>query len=239
MSKSNYDDAYETESRRYPPFLRLSSTNMKILIGFVALYAVANIVLGIMTYLTEKAALEKLAEKYGDLSSSLLSTSRMPGATLAYTLLSVLINIVVTGFVINTLLGNVSDNFQVYCMVGIPIWSVIVLVYSRTIPNICFMLPLTWLWLMLIIEKKVHTAAQRRANTLNELEKESNRREARNAYAAAAKGENIHTIDDSLPDYGPIKGRDARYCPVCGIELGPDETECPMCGPSENKSPWG
>ena len=213
MSKSNYDDAYETESRRYPPFLRLSSTNMKILIGFVALYAVANIVLGIMTYLTEKAALEKLAEKYGDLSSSLLSTSRMPGATLAYTLLSVLINIVVTGFVINTLLGNVSDNFQVYCMVGIPIWSVIVLVYSRTIPNICFI--------------------------LNELEKESNRREARNAYAAAAKGENIHTIDDSLPDYGPIKGRDARYCPVCGIELGPDETECPMCGPSENKSPWG
>ena len=74
--------------------------------------------------------------------------------------------------------------------------------------------------------------------TLNELEREHNRREARDGYARAAKGENIDLADDSIPDYGPIKGRDARYCPVCGIELGPDDKECPMCSPSSSGSPW-
>lgn len=240
MSKSNFDEAYEIESRRYPPFLRMSPLNMKILIAFVALYAVANIVLGLMVYFTQKAALDKIIQKYGsDYSSVFSSVTEAPGLTLAYTIFSVVINIVVTGFVINVLLGNVDDNFQVYCMVGIPIWSVLILIYARTIPNICFMLPLAWLWVMLVIEKKVHTAAQRRSNTLNELEREHNRREATAAYAAAAKGDNIHTIDDTIPDYGPIKGRDARYCPVCGIELGPDDKECPMCSPAPSASPWG
>ena len=239
MSKSNFDDSYEIESKRYPAFLRMSSLNMKILIAFVALYAIANVVLGLMNYFTQKAMIDKLAEKYGDLAKSFTSVTRAPGLTLSYTIFSVVINIVITVFVINVLLGNVNDHFQGYCMVGIPLWSVLIMLFSRTIPNICFMLPLAWLWIMLIVEKRILNAAQRRANTLNELEREHNRRQATAAYAAAAKGENTDNVDDSIPDYGPIKGRDARYCPECGIELGPDDRECPMCSPSSSGSPWG
>ena len=79
------------------------------------------------------------------------------------------------------------------------------------------------------MEKRIQTAAQRRANTLDELEREHNRRETARAYDNAARGETGAAED--VPGYGLIKGRDAKYCPVCGIELGPDDTECPMCGP--------
>ena len=238
MSRSNYDEAYEAECRRYPSFMRMTPTNMKILIAFVALYAIANITIGVIAYIQTKNALNSLSALYSSGSyttSSYLTgfSTRIPGAVLAYSIGSVVINLVITWFVINVLLGNVNDYFQVYCMVGIPIWAALILIYSRTIPNLAFMLPLFWMWLMIIIEKKIHVDAQRRANNLDALERDHRNREGMSAYsrANAAIAAGSDEPDDSIPDYGPIKGRDAKYCPVCGIELGPNDTECPMCSP--------
>jgi len=224
MSKSTFDEAYESEAKRYPPFFRMTPLNLKILIGFVAVYSIACIALGFISMIAAKKAMEAL-DAYGSSSSMFSSmTSRMPGMVLFYAVVSVIINIAIFIFVVNSLLGNIGDQFQAYCMVAIPIWTVAILIWFRTIANLAFIVPLAWLEIMIIVEKRIHTAAQRRANTLSELEREHKKR---NPYDLS----DIQDIPE--PSYAPIKGRDARYCPVCGIELGPDDKECPMCGPAQ------
>ena len=64
MSKSTFDEAYESEAKRYPPFLRMTPLNLKILIGFVAVYSIACIALGFISMIAAKKAMEAL-DAYG------------------------------------------------------------------------------------------------------------------------------------------------------------------------------
>ncbi|SCW59732.1 hypothetical protein SAMN02910456_02075 [Ruminococcaceae bacterium YRB3002] len=210
MSKSNYDEAYESESKRYPAIFRMTDTNKKAIIIFIAVYVLANVAIAL-----------------------LVGLASVP--LMLYMFMSIAINIAITAFVINALLGNMSNYLQGVATVAIPIWTVAILLVPglRTIPNIAFIIPLAWIETMMVVETRIHTAAQRRANNLDALEREHNLREQSNAYQRAAAGVDSESGNVSEADYGPLKGRDGRFCPVCGIELGPDDTECPMCGPQE------
>lgn len=201
----------------------MTPLNVKILIGFVVLYSVACIALAVVSMISAQKAMEALKVGTSDYMSDFLSsaTDRLPRTILFNALLSVFVNVAIFIFAVNSLLGNIGDQFEAYCMVAIPIWTVAILIWFRTIPNLAFILPLAWLETMIIVEKRIQTAAQRRAITLNDMEREHNKR---NPYS-------MSDIKEPEVSYGPLKGRDARYCPVCGIELGPEDKECPMCGP--------
>ena len=141
MSKSTFDEAYESEAKRYPPFFRMTSLNLKILIGFVAVYSVACIALGFISMIAAKKAMEAL-DAYGSSGMFSSMTSRMPGMVLFYAVFSVIVNVIIFIFVVNSLLGNIGDQFQAYCMVAIPIWTVAILIWFRTIANLAFIIPL-------------------------------------------------------------------------------------------------
>ena len=199
MGKEHYDLAYELESKKFPAIIRMTNVNRFILIFLLALYIFGSFALAILL---------------GDGDSALTLNL----------FIGIAANLCILMFGYKCVSGNVNPVFQAVAMVIIPLWSIAVFFIPevKTIANMIFVGPLLWLEIMILVEKRIHKAAQRRANDIAEEERERINRQRADAF-------NNQWKDDPLMEGRTIRRQDARYCDKCGIELGPNDIKCPMC----------
>ena len=148
MTKDNYDEAYQIESRKFPAIFRMTKVNLIIWLVLLGIYVGACIAVPFV---------------FGQ------------DAEDAYVLVVVIVvNLLILGFAYKCITGNAHIFFQGLMLIAIPAWALA----SVLIPEIgsmtswFFIVPLLWLEIMIIVEKIIHTRAQRTAMDLAEYEKE-------------------------------------------------------------------
>ena len=157
MSKESYDEAYKLESRKFPAIFRMTKVNMIILTGLLVFYVGGSF-----------------------LAAFVLSEGEE--VDLFFLILAVAINMAILGFAFKCLTGDVNTFMQMVIMVAIPIWAIAIFVVPGLagLANWLFIIPLLWLEIMIIVEKIIHSRAQRTANLLDDYERERVRKQRNN-----------------------------------------------------------
>ena len=151
MGREYYDEAYQIESRKFPAIFRFTNINKIILIALVGIYVIGTIAL--CFYLGEGEDVDTF-----------------------FLLLAVVLNLLILGFGYKCIMGNAPYFFQGLALVVIPIWSVLIFVIPDkfgVISNKLFILPLVWFEIMMIVEKVIHTRAQRLAMDFDARDREN------------------------------------------------------------------
>ena len=149
MTKDNYDEAYQIESRKFPAILRMTKVNLIIWLVLLVIYVGACIAVPFFV------AEEDPADGF-----------------IIFVMIAV--NLLILGFAYKCITGNAHIFFQGLVMVLIPAWA-LACIFVPAISSMTswfFIVPLLWLEIMIIVEKIIHKRAQRTAMDLAEYEKE-------------------------------------------------------------------